>query len=136
MPDDFAFKIIWSTTSYDSETGKYSERYTYGDSVITAYLNKKELESIYRFSEQIKFSTFPPEFRCATKSDTGFPFFDTTIEMTVNSKYMKSKNTTFCDTKERNNDAENFDRLSDEISKILKKREKIKKMPNSDIMFM
>ncbi|MPR35493.1 hypothetical protein [Salmonirosea aquatica] len=136
MPDDFTFKIAWTTASYDSETGIYSERYTYGDSVITAYLNKKELESIYRFLEKIKFSTFPTEFECAWYSSSTFPFFDTTIEVTANSKHMKSKNTTFCDTKERNNDAKNFDRLSDEINKILKKRDRIKNLPNSDIIFM
>jgi len=136
IPDDFSFKIINTTNSYDSKTGFYTRTYVKKDSVVKVALTQKEINFIYELFKKNDFLSFPDRFECDKNSPSILPAFDTTIEITYKGQHKKVTNTDFCEKKVEQQKSNNFDEFSSEIQKILNNKTEIKNMRECDMIFL
>jgi hypothetical protein len=133
---DFSFKIIETTSDYNSKTGKYTRLYIGKDSSVTVMLDEKEIRKIQKLIVDLDFKSFPEKFECSENGTFTLPSFDTSIEISIDGKLKKTTNSSFCDTKIQQVKAENFEKIASEINQILNSKKEIKSMRECDMIFM
>ncbi len=133
---DFSFRIIETTSEFDSKTGKYTRQYIGKDSSVNVKLDEKEVQQIQKLIVDLDFKNFPEKFECSKNGSFTLPSFDTTIEISINGKVKKTTNTSFCDTKVQQNMADDFEKIAIEIHRILNSKKEIKNMRQCDMIFM
>ena len=158
-PIDFSFKLISETDSYDSKTGIYKRRYsnfdsimnagwaaidstlidhsyTKGDSSIKVGLTESDWQLIYDSFLKSDFMNFPRDFECAKDADESLPAFVTTLEFTCRGVTKKVTNSSYCDKKIKQKQADKFGQLYSILHDIIINKPQIKKMKDSDLLFL
>lgn len=133
---DFSFKIIETTSEFNSKTGKYTRRYIGKDSTVNVKLDDKEVQQIQKLIVDLDFKNFPEKFECSKNGSFTSPSFDTTIEISINGKLKKTTNTSYCDTKVQQKMSDNFEKITTEINRILDSKKEVKNMRQCDMIFM
>jgi hypothetical protein len=133
---DFSFKIIETTSEYNSKTGIYTRQYIYKDSSVNVKLNENEIQKIQKLIVDLDFKNFPEKFECSKNSSFIMPSFDTTIETSINGRLKKTTNTSYCDTKVQQEMSDNFEKIALEINRILDSKKEIKDMRQCDMIFL
>ena len=62
-PKDFSFKIIQTTSEFNSKTGKYRRQYKEKDSTVNVKLDDKEIRKIQKLIVDLNFKNFPEKFK-------------------------------------------------------------------------
>lgn len=130
MPKDFSFEFIYFTDSYNSKTKKFKRNYQNGNKTIKVELNKNELEEIYKLFKNNNFEKLPNNFE--NENIITQPTISITLKLNENNKNT-SKTFTIGVGETATSIGKNFENISDRIHSILKDKQSVKNLKQSDI---
>ncbi len=134
---DFSFKIIETTSEYNSKTGIYTRQYIEKDSSLNVRLDDNELKQIQELVLDLEFKNFPEEFECSKNYPSVMLPFKTTIEISTNGKLKKTTNRSTCKIIEiQQKMSKDFDKIASEINQILESKKEIINMRPCDKVFL
>ena len=137
LPDDFYFIInSGGNDSYNSKNSTFSRKYLNDDKTVKIELTKEEKESIYSFMKEINFFKMPNKFEPKENIVTIIdPGFHQSIVIHCDGKQKTvTYNTGYTSDKNKKR-AENFFLLYDMIWNILRNKNEVINLPESDFHY-
>lgn len=137
LPNDFYFIInSGGNDSYNSKNSTFSRKYLEDDKTVKIELTKEEKESIYAFMKEVRFFKMPKKFEPKGNIISIIdPGFRRSILIHSNGKQKTVTYDTGYTTEENKKRAENFFRLYDMIWNILRNKNEVINLPESDFTY-
>ena len=137
LPNDFCFIInSGGNDSYNSKNSTFTRKYLEDDKTVKIELTKEEKESIYSFMKEINFFKMPNKFepKESVISITDPGFYRSIVMFSDGKQKVVSYNTGYT-SEENKKRATNFFRLYDMIWNILRNKNEVINLPESDFHY-
>ncbi|WP_395048042.1 hypothetical protein [Flavobacterium sp.] len=137
LPNDFYFIInSGGNDSYNSKNSTFTRKYLEDDKTVKIELTKEEKESIYSFMKEINFFKMPNKFepKESVISITDPGFYRSIVMFSDGKQKVVSYNTGYT-SEENKKRATNFFRLYDMIWNILRNKNEVINLPESDFHY-
>ena len=137
LPNDFYFIInSGGNDSYNSKNNTFSRKYLEDDKTVKIELTKEEKESIYSFMKEVDFFKMPNKFEpkesVITITDPGF--YRSIVIYSDGKQKTVTYNTGYTSDKNKKR-ARNFFRFYDMIWNILRNKNEVINLPESDFHY-